>query len=122
VRPIDPGIVAAGELDEPLAQPVGDTVDGRPPGVAVNQHCDAGRPAIAGEQAAHVAFREAEIDSRFSRREFACEDVVEDQHAVLCPAVQLDCLPRLHSCEGDKVAGRLWLTDSLAVHRLSGGA
>ncbi len=42
--------------------------------------------------------------------------MVEDVEALLCAAIQGDCLPLLHDLEGDKVTGRLAVTDSLAVH------
>jgi hypothetical protein len=53
-------------------------------------------------------------------RQLAGEHVVEDEYPMLRPRIQLDRLP-FHVVEGDEVAGRLSVTESLAVHRTLAG-
>jgi DNA-binding transcriptional ArsR family regulator len=62
-----------------------------------------------------VAHRESELGRRLGRGDLTGENVIEDGQPPLRASIRGDRF-RLHGAEGDKVASRLWMTKSLAVH------
>lgn len=104
------------QLHEPGPQLVVESVGRDPAAVAVDERGSTLVGVVARQQPPHRAHREVQIRSRLADRHRTGQDVVEDPKPLLCLSVQRDGLPRLHVTEGDKVAGRLWVTDSLAVH------
>ena len=116
VGSVDVAIATRRELHEPATDGVIDPVRRHPSDVAVDQ---CGRPlgaAVPGDQAPDGADRDPQHAGRLLAAQLAGPDVVQDQQPSLRSGIQRDCLPRLHGLEGDKVAGRLWVTESLAVH------
>lgn len=105
-----------GQLDESIAQRVIESVGWDATPVAVDQgRCSLIR-AIPGQQPPHRADRQTQVCGRLGRTQFASQYMVEHQESLLRSLVQRDRLPRRHMTEGDEVAGRLGVTDSLAVH------
>jgi hypothetical protein len=116
---VDTRIRRPGELDEPGPQHVVEPIGGDPSLVAMDERSRALVGVVARQEPAHRADREVQVGGRLPRGQFTGQDVVEHPQPLLCSSVQCDRLPRLHELEGDKVAGRLWVTDSLAVHSLT---
>jgi hypothetical protein len=104
------------QLHEPGPQLVVESVGRDPSTVAVDERGGTLVGVVAHQQPPHRAHREVQIRGRLPGRHLTGQDVVEHPEPLLCLSVQRDRLPRLHVTEGDKVAGRLWVTDSLAVH------
>jgi hypothetical protein len=115
VGPVGARVRGGGELEEAGAGLVVEAVGGDPAPVAVDERGGRAVGAIRREEAPNRPDRQLEIGRRHRGRDLPGEQVVEDVQAVLGTSVQGDRLP-LHGGEGDKVAGRLWVTDSLAVH------
>jgi hypothetical protein len=116
VRPVDAGIGGGGELDEPLAQLGRHPVRRRTAAVPVHQGGHAIGSAVPGQQPPHRAQAHPEQRRGIRGRQLTDKDMVEHPQALLRACIQRDRLPRVHVSEGDKVAGRLAVTDSLAVH------
>lgn len=112
---VHPGIRRRRELDEPTPEPIADPVDGRSAPVAVGQARRA--VGMADDEAPDLAGREPEDPRRLVERQAAGDQVVENVGAVPVPRIGLGLsVLRFHASEGDKVAGRLARTESLAVH------
>jgi len=75
---VDPGVRRRGELDDPLAQLVGDAVGRHPLTVAVDQPGRAVDP-IPSEQAADLADRQVQDPGRLLGRQSSGQDMVEDR-------------------------------------------
>jgi hypothetical protein len=120
--PVDSLVRRRRQVHEPLAQRVVEAVGRDPSAVAVHERGGALVGVVARLEAAHRAHREMEVGGRVLGRDLTGQEVVEYPESLLCLSIQRDRLPRLHVTEGDKVAGRLWVTDSLAVHRPAGHA
>jgi len=71
---------------------------------------------VAGEEAVDVTGRQLEDDGGLIDRQATVHDMLEHERAMLGPCVgrSLSVL-RFHGPEGDKIAGRLARTKSLAV-------
>ena len=112
---VDPGVRRRRELDDVTPELVLDPVGGWSPPVAVDQ---AGRAVgVAGDEAPDLAGRELEDPRRLVEGQAAGDHMIEDVRAVPPPHVGLgQSVTVLHAPEGDKVAGRLARTESLAVH------
>ena len=113
VRVVHQSIGRRREFDDPCPERIGGSVGRRPGMIAVDE---TGRTvgAISFEQAADLAYREAQHAGRLGGCEPTGQDVIEDEEPVLRSGVQDDRLPRFHTIEGDKVTGRLARTKSLA--------
>ena len=105
------------QLHESGPQPVREPVGRDPAAVAVDERDGALVGVVARQQPLHRAHRAVQIRGRLPGRQLTGQDMVEHPEPLLCLSVQRDRLPRLHVTEGDKVAGRLRVTDLLAVHR-----
>jgi hypothetical protein len=115
VGSVHPGIRREGELDQPITDRRREPIDRRSAGVAMDQARDPVRRPIPRQQAAHRADRQLQSVGGLRGADLTRQDVVEDVQPPLCSSVQGDRLP-LHVEEGDKVAVRLQMTKSLAVH------
>ena len=116
VGPVDVRIRGRGQLHESSSQLVVEPVGWHPTPVAVDECGGALVRVITCQQSAQRAHREVQVRGRLLRRQLTGQDMVEHPEPLLCPSTQRDRLPRLHVTEGDKVAGRLRVTKSLAVH------
>ena len=114
--PVHVRIRRRGQLDEPGPAFLVEPVRRDPAPVPMHERCGAIVTPVSRQQPSDGPDRESQVPGCLSRGQFAGQDMVEDVEPLLCSGVQRDRLPRLHGFEGDKVAGRLGLTDSLAVH------
>ncbi len=115
VGPVHVPVRRRGQLGKPGPERVTQAVGRDPAAVAVGEG-PCSLLSVACQEPSHRADRQSEVAGGLGRGQLACQDVVEDIEPLLCSLVQRDRLPRLHVLEGDKVAGRLGLTNSLAVH------
>jgi hypothetical protein len=97
---------AAGQLDQPGAELVVETVRRRSLTVAVHQRTGALNP-IAGQQPTRLAQRQLEQLGRLRRGQRPGQHMVEHMQPSLRSWIHRDRLPRLHVGEGEKFAGRL---------------
>lgn len=114
VRPVHPVVRRRRELDEARPQDFVEPVDRRPAAVAVGEtRLAVGR---SGEEAADLAGREAEDGGGLPDRQAAVHDMLEHERSMLGPSVGRGrAVLGIHAPDGDKVAGRLARTESLAV-------
>ncbi len=113
--PVDPGIGARGKPHQALAEDRLDPVGGCPAGVPVAQ---GGRPLarIGRQQAAHLA-RGAVQDGRpLLEGQGPVGEVYQHLLSLLGSSVMVGSRSSVHARHSDKVAGRLRVTESLAVH------
>jgi hypothetical protein len=100
-----------GEFDELGPRVRGDPVGRGSAAVAVDEVHRVGD--VAGQQAPDLTCRESEDPGRLVDADVASHHVLEDEGAMLRPPIRVWVSP-FHASDGDKVAGRLARTESMA--------
>ena len=115
VRVVHADVGRRGQVDHATPELVVNPVGGRPAPIAVGERRRT--VGVAGDQAVDLTGRKAEDLHRLVERQAAGDDMVENVGAVLTPRVGLGLsVLGFHAPEGDRIAGRLTRTESLAVH------
>jgi hypothetical protein len=114
VRPVHPVVRRRRELDQAPPQGFVEPIGWRPSTVAVGE--TGWTIGVTGEEAADLAGRQREDGGSLIDRQATVHDMLEHERSMLGPCVGR-CLsvPWFHAPDGDKVAGRLARTESLAV-------
>jgi hypothetical protein len=116
VRPVHPVVRRRRKLDQASPHRFVEPIGWCPPAVAVGETCRA--VDMANDETPDLARREGEDGGGLLDRQATVHDMLEHEGSMLGPSVGRGRFAvGFHAPDGDKVAGRLARTESLAVDR-----